>query len=195
MNPPATGNWMLSGEHTSKGMTVSPVQPDENPGLGDTLVSALWNPKQKTWLSRAQTSEPQNHEKEGEPACSKTTVSGPSPEFAEPKAEHTYGGLLTKNYLKYQDGNRRTSQLVQWLRIHLPVQGPWVQSLVQEEPTRLRATMPLRHNYRSPCVLELVLRNKRSHRNEKPVHINSWARRNETKSTSSNEDPVRPKIN
>ena len=34
----------------------------------------------------------------------------------------------------------RTSLVVQWLRIHLPVQGTWVPSLVQEDPTRWEAT-------------------------------------------------------
>ena len=40
-----------------------------------------------------------------------------------------------------------------------------------------------------PVGLEPVLRNKRSHRNEKPVH------RNERKPVRSNEDPAQPKIN
>ena len=37
---------------------------------------------------------------------------------------------------------RRTSLVVQWLRIHLPMQGTRVQSLVQEDPTSRRATNP-----------------------------------------------------
>ena len=32
-------------------------------------------------------------------------------------------------------GNIWASLVVQWLRIHLPVQGKWVRSLVQEDPT------------------------------------------------------------
>ena len=36
---------------------------------------------------------------------------------------------------------------VQWLRIHLPMQGTWVRALVQEDPTCLGATKPVRHNY------------------------------------------------
>ena len=39
------------------------------------------------------------------------------------------------------------SLVVQWLRISLLTQGTWVQSLVWEDPTRLRATKPERHNY------------------------------------------------
>ena len=70
-----------------------------------------------------------------------------------------------------------TSLVVQWLRIHLPMQGTWVWSLVWEDPTCRRATKPVRHNYRArvmqllkPACLEPMLRNKRSHHNEKPAH-------------------------
>ena len=41
----------------------------------------------------------------------------------------------------------RTSVVVQWLRIHLPMQGTWVQALVQEDPTCRGATKPMCHNY------------------------------------------------
>ena len=44
-----------------------------------------------------------------------------------------------------------TFLVVQWLRMHLPTQVIWVQSLVQGDP---------------------VLCNKRGHRNEKPMHHN-----------------------
>ena len=55
------------------------------------------------------------------------------------------------------------------------MQGTRVQSLVQEDPTYGAATKPKNHNYwayipqllKAAC-LEPVLRNKRSHRNEKP---------------------------
>ena len=39
-----------------------------------------------------------------------------------------------------------TSLVAQWLRIRLPMQGTWVQSLVWEDPTRYRATKPVSHN-------------------------------------------------
>ena len=66
------------------------------------------------------------------------------------------------------------------------MQGTQVQALVQEDPTCRGAAKPVRHNYwacalqlLNPCTttteaqcLEPVLRNKRSHRNEKPVHRN-----------------------
>ena len=42
---------------------------------------------------------------------------------------------------------KRTSLVVQWLRICLPMQGTWVRSLVQEDPTCCGATKPVRHNY------------------------------------------------
>ena len=59
----------------------------------------------------------------------------------------------------------RTFLVVQWIRIWLPMQGTQVSCL--EDPTRHRTT-------KSKC-LELVLCNKRSHRNEQPVHCNQRA--------------------
>ena len=83
------------------------------------------------------------------------------------------------------------SLVAQWLWIRLPMQGTRVQALVQEDPTCRGATKPVRHNYWActlepvshnywarvpqllkPTHLEPVLRNKRSHCNEKPVHCN-----------------------
>ena len=40
-----------------------------------------------------------------------------------------------------------TSLVVQWLRIHLPMQGTQLPALVQEDPTCRGATKPVRHNY------------------------------------------------
>ena len=72
-----------------------------------------------------------------------------------------------------------TSLVVQWLRICLPIQGTRVRPLVREDPTCRRATKPATHNYWArvpqllkPACLEPMLCNKRSHRNEKPVHHN-----------------------
>ena len=71
------------------------------------------------------------------------------------------------------------SLVAQCLRIHLPMQGTWVRALVREDPTGRGATKPMSHNYWArmpqllkPVRLEPVLRNKRSHRNEKPAHRN-----------------------
>ena len=73
----------------------------------------------------------------------------------------------------------RASLVAQWLRISLPMQGTRVQALVREDPTCRRATKPVHHNYWArmpqlpkPVCLEPVLRNKRSHHNEKPAHRN-----------------------
>ena len=71
------------------------------------------------------------------------------------------------------------------------MQGTWVRALVQEDSTCRGATKPVSHNYLAralepashnywahvpqllkPTHLEPVLRNKRSHRNEKPAHHN-----------------------
>ena len=84
-----------------------------------------------------------------------------------------------------------TSLVAQWLRIHLPMQGTWVRSQVQEDPTCHGATKLVHHNYWActlepaghnywarvpqllkPVHLEPVLHNKRSHLNEKPMHCN-----------------------
>ena len=85
-----------------------------------------------------------------------------------------------------------TSLVAQWLRIRLPMQGTRVWALVREDPTCRGATKPVCHNYWACCTLELashnywarvpqllkptclepVLCNKRSHRNEKPAHLN-----------------------
>ena len=43
--------------------------------------------------------------------------------------------------------------MAQWLRIHLPMQGTWVQALVWEDPTCHGAAKPMHHNYRA-CALE-----------------------------------------
>ena len=43
--------------------------------------------------------------------------------------------------------NKGTSLVVQWLRIHLPMQGMWIPSLVWEDSTRHRAAKPMHHNY------------------------------------------------
>ena len=87
---------------------------------------------------------------------------------------------------------RRTSLVVQWLRICLPMQGTRVRSLVEEDPTRLRATRPEHHNYWSQCSGAHVLQQ------EKPVHRNQRvapAHHNWRKPACSNADPVQPKVN
>ena len=47
-------------------------------------------------------------------------------------------------WIKYK--MRGISLLVQWLRIHLLMQGIQIQSLVREDPTCYKATKPVGHN-------------------------------------------------
>ena len=102
------------------------------------------------------------------------------------KPSHTVGeNVKWCNHFEKQFG---ISLVVQWLRISLSVQGPWVRSRVGEDPTCCRATEPTCHNYWAcaleptshnywahvpqllkPAHLERALCNKRSHRNEKPA--------------------------
>ena len=64
-----------------------------------------------------------------------------------------------------------TSLVAQWLRIHLPMQGTQVWSLVHEDPTCPGATKPMCHNYRA-CALELASHNYWAHVPQllKPAH-------------------------
>ena len=50
-------------------------------------------------------------------------------------------------YLEEQKCTLGASQVAQWLRIHVPIQGTRVQSLVREDPTCYKATKPMCHNY------------------------------------------------
>ena len=63
---------------------------------------------------------------------------------------------------------------MQRLRICLPIQGTQVQALVQEDPSRAcePQVLSLHATTTEACMPEPVLRNKRSHCNEKPVHRN-----------------------
>ena len=53
----------------------------------------------------------------------------------------------TTERLNWTEVSPRTSLLAQWIRSCLPMQGTWVQFLVQEDPTCLRATKPVWNNY------------------------------------------------
>ena len=54
---------------------------------------------------------------------------------------------LTRGRSENQNQAVGASLVVQWLRIHLPMQGTWVQALVREDPTCHRATKPVRYIY------------------------------------------------
>ena len=84
--------------------------------------------------------------------------------------------ILKQIYLKQMCW---ASLVAQWLRIRLPMQGTRVRALVQEYPTCRGAAKPMCHNYwvcvpqlLKPTCLEPMLRNKRSHHNEKTAHCN-----------------------
>ena len=49
--------------------------------------------------------------------------------------------------IKMNSCHLRTSLVVHWLRILLPMQGTQVRALVQEDPTCRGATNPVCHNY------------------------------------------------
>ena len=71
--------------------------------------------------------------------------------FRNPNAQHPL--LITSEPLGMELGisssklQARASLVAQWLRIHLLMQGTWVQALVQEDPTCHGATKPVCHNY------------------------------------------------
>ena len=62
-----------------------------------------------------------------------------------PKAQTTQEKIDQSNFIKIK--NVGTSLVVQWLKIHLPMQGTRVQALVWEDPTYRGATKPMHHNY------------------------------------------------
>ena len=55
-----------------------------------------------------------------------------------------------------------SSLVAQWLRIHLPMQETWVQSLIWEDPKCRRAPKPMSHKYWA-CALEHGNHNHRAH--------------------------------
>ena len=102
-----------------------------------------------------------------------------------------FNKIILKHWSENKNRPRGNSLVVQWLRIHLPMQGTRVRALLWEDPTCRGATKPMCHNYWAcaleparhnywacmpqllkPTCLEPVLCNKRSYRNEKPVHCN-----------------------
>ena len=87
-----------------------------------------------------------------------------------------YSGLISFridwfDLLVFQKTLNGASLVVQWLRIHLPIQGIWVWSVVQEDTTCCGATKPVCHNYWA-CALEPRNCDKRNYHNEKPAHCN-----------------------
>ena len=57
--------------------------------------------------------------------------------------------------------NRRTSLVVQWLRIHLIIQGPWVQILVQEDSICCRTAKPCTSTAEHTCPIVHALQQEK----------------------------------
>ena len=99
---------------------------------------------------------------------------------SEPKRFWRHKKIIRSGHAEAQGWKYEgASWVVQWLRIRLSMQGTRVWALVREDPTCHGATKPVHHNYWArvpqllkPAHLEPVLRNKRSHHNEKPAHRN-----------------------
>ena len=102
----------------------------------------------------------------------------------------------------------RTSLVAKCLRIHLPMQGTRIQSLVREDTTCHRSAKPMCHNYWA-CALEperhnywAQARRARAPLQEKPLQWEAHAPqrrvapscRNYRKPARSNKDPMQPKI-
>ena len=84
---------------------------------------------------------------------------------------------LTLPSLKNKPGT--SSLVVQWIRIHLPMQGTQVRSLVREHSTCCGTSNPVCQNYwvpmlqlLKPACLEPMLHNRGNHHNEKLTHHN-----------------------
>ena len=75
--------------------------------------------------------------------------------------------LRSRELIMLKEKNR-TSFVVRWLRIRLPMQGTWVRSLVWEDFTCCRATKHVCSQLLQPECLEAT----RTHHNEKPPHRN-----------------------
>ena len=66
--------------------------------------------------------------------------------------------LRNENLRSHKNLCMGASLVAQWLRIHLPMHGTQVRSLVREDPTCSGATKPVHHNYWA-CALEPMSRN------------------------------------
>ena len=92
------------------------------------------------------------------------------------------------------EAEERTSLVVQWLRICLPVQGTQVWSLVWEDPTCHKETKSENHSHWSPCSGACALQEEKppqwgGHTPQLENSPHSWQLEQ-----CSNEGPVQPKI-
>ena len=88
------------------------------------------------------------------------------------KSEEQIPGRIGEKGTEVNSKEKKGTCLVaQWLRIHLPMQGTMVRSLVWEDPTCHGATKPVLHNYWA-CTLEPASHNYWAHTRQllKPTH-------------------------
>ena len=139
---------------------LKPVFPGVPPG----------GPQQQAWDGPETLCHPQNQSSHLQATCCTVSRSG----FLKGLSSN-FGLSCIHTSKKYTHLDIWASLVVQWLRILLPMQGTWVQSLVQEDPTCCGATKPACCNYWARVLQLLSPRsrahapNKRSHRNEKPA--------------------------
>ena len=88
--------------------------------------------------------QPQDQRKEGESILKADHTGFTNIPRVGMRKKTKYHGLATFQHPKM---SRRRSLVVQWLRIHLTMQGTEVQSLIQEDSTGHRATEPVSCNY------------------------------------------------
>ena len=88
------------------------------------------------------------------------------------------------------------SLVIYWLRIHLWIQRTQVRSLVQEDPTCCRITMPVHRNYWSRRPRACASPREKPPKRE--ARVPQWravpARHNQRKPVHSNKDPVQQKV-
>ena len=89
-----------------------------------------------------------------------------------------------------------TSLVVQWVKIHLPMQGTHVDPQSWTIPCATEQ-LSLCTTITEPMCLEPMLCNQRGHCNEKLEHCKSspCAHNRQRKPTQSNKDTVQPKLN
>ena len=96
------------------------------------------------------------------------------------------------NYKTKTVGN---SLVAQWIRTRMPMQGTWVQALVQEDPTCHGATKPTYHNYWA-CALELTSHNYWACVQQllKPMHIEPMLHNKRSPHTTTKSSPHLPQL-
>ena len=162
-------------------LTHTTTQPKQN--LASSSSSALTRVAVKQCGSLAHTMSPSPRTaltfRAGPPESKSVShKKNPSPQLLA-QEEASLPSWARSSLLWFKICTDRASLVAQWLRIRLPMRGTQVRALVREDPTCRGATKPVRHNYWAcvpqllkPTCLEPMLRNKRSHCNEKPAHRN-----------------------